>query len=55
MHRRIPFWWRESGKSRTKQLYRPEKPVVYIVPIHPPSWEGCFSSQLKTTALFLWL
>ncbi len=33
MHRRIPSWWREAGESGTKQLYQPEKPVVYIVPI----------------------
>jgi len=33
MHRRIPSWWREAGESGTKQLYQPEKPVLYIVPI----------------------
>ncbi len=33
MQRRIPSWWRKAGKSGTKQLYQPEKPVVYIVPI----------------------
>ena len=33
MHRRVPSWWKEAGESGTKQLYQPEKPVVYIVPI----------------------
>ena len=33
MHRRIPSWWREAGESGMKQLYQPEKPVLYIVPI----------------------
>jgi hypothetical protein len=33
MHRRVPSWWKEAGVSGTKQLYEPEKPVVYIVPI----------------------
>ncbi len=33
MHRRILSWWREAGESGTKQLYQPEKAVVYIVPI----------------------
>ena len=33
MHRRVPSWWKEAGVSGTKQLYQPEKPVVYIVPI----------------------
>ena len=33
MHRRIPSWWRVTGVSETKQVYQPEKPVVYIVPI----------------------
>jgi hypothetical protein len=33
MHRRVPAWWKEAGVSGTKQLYQPEKPVVYIVPI----------------------
>jgi hypothetical protein len=33
MHRRVPFWWKEAGVSGTKQLYQPEKPVVYIMPI----------------------
>jgi hypothetical protein len=33
MHRRVPTWWKEAGVSGTKQLYQPEKPVVYIVPI----------------------
>ena len=33
MHRTIPSWWREAGESGPKQLYQPEKPVVYIVPI----------------------
>ncbi len=33
MHRRVPSWWKDAGASGTKQLYQPEKPVVYIVPI----------------------
>jgi hypothetical protein len=28
-----PAWWRETGESETKKLYRPEpNPVIYIVP-----------------------
>jgi hypothetical protein len=30
MHRRVPAWWKEAGVSGTKQLYQPEKPVVYV-------------------------
>ena len=33
MHWRVLSWWKEASKSGTKQLYQPEKPVVYIVPI----------------------
>ncbi len=33
MHRRVPPWWKEAGVGGTKQMYQPEKPVVYIVPI----------------------
>jgi hypothetical protein len=33
MHRRITSCWRDAGESGTKQLYQPEKPVVYIVQI----------------------
>ena len=33
MHRRIPSWCKAAGESGTKQLYRQEKQVVYIVPI----------------------
>ncbi len=33
MHRRVPSWWKEADESEVKQLYQPEKPVVYIVPI----------------------
>jgi hypothetical protein len=33
MHRRVPAWWKEAGVSGMKQLYQPEKPVVYIVSI----------------------
>jgi hypothetical protein len=33
MHRRVPAWWKEACMRGTKQLYQPEKPVVYIVQI----------------------
>jgi hypothetical protein len=33
MHRKVPSGWKEAGESGTKQLYQPDKPVVYIVPI----------------------
>jgi hypothetical protein len=33
MHRRFPSWWREDSESGTKQMYQPEKPFVYNMPI----------------------
>ena len=51
MHRRVPSWWKEAGVSGTKQLYKPEKPVVYGRPgtgsrlYYISSWAMCWPTD----------
>ena len=62
MHRSVPSWWKEAGASGTKQVYQPEKPLVYIMPITsilgrlpliPAGGHGTISAALRGSKLQL--